>query len=150
MKAFTPLDITLFLPHRRPFLMVDSILSITDKNVLTAFRVQQDCIFNDNGVLNEAGLIENAAQTCSAIVGKSYFENGELTGRKTRLIGFISAIKKVTVRTCPEVGTTIRSTATLKSRSDTDQYSICAMECVVTENDKELLSCEMNLIIQEL
>ncbi|UGU15796.1 ABC transporter permease [Sinomicrobium kalidii] len=150
MKTPLHLDIRTLLPHRAPFLMIDNILSLTDVDVTTSFRIQKDCIFNDNGTFNETGLIENAAQTCSAIVGQRYFKNGKLINRKTRLIGFISTIKNVTVNTCPEVGRTIVSNATLKSRSDTGQYCLCSMECVVRESNRELLSCEMNLIIQEL
>lgn len=144
------LDIAKFLPHRPPFLMVDHVLSIDDGHVTTAFTIKSDCIFNENGVFNEAGLVENAAQTCSSIVGKSFFNENDLEGEGTKLIGFISAIKKVTLHKCPKVNSTIITNATLKSRFDTDEYSICTLHCIITLKDVELLSCELNLVIQEL
>ena len=147
---FLKLDITKFLPHRAPFLMVDNVLSIDDEHVSTSFKIQPDCIFIQDNVFNEVGLIENAAQTCSSIVGKSYFEEDDLEGEGTKLIGFISAIKKVTVYNCPNVGETIISNANLKSRLDLDHYSICTLECTISASNKELLSCEMNLFIQEI
>ena len=33
------LDITKFLPHRAPFLMVDHLLSIDDEHVSTSFKI---------------------------------------------------------------------------------------------------------------
>ena len=72
------LDITKFLPHRAPFLMVDHLLSFDDEHVSTSFKINPDCVFVNDNVFNEVGLIENAAQTCSSIVGKSYFEDDDL------------------------------------------------------------------------
>ena len=144
------LDIKRFLPHRAPFLMVDKVLSIDDEHVSTSFYINEDCIFNEAGVFNETGLIENAAQTCSSIVGKSYFKDDDILGEGIKLIGFISAIKKVNIIDCPKVGNTIITDAKLKSRFDTDEYSICTINCTTTSDHKELLSCELNLVIQEL
>ncbi len=151
MDKFQSLDITKFLPHRAPFLMVDKVLSIDDEHVATSFKIQEDCIFIDEkSQFNEVGLIENAAQTCSSIVGKSYFEDDDLEGEGTKLIGFISAIKKVTIHACPIIGDTIISKANLKSRFDADHYSICTLVCTISSSNQELLSCEMNLFIQEI
>lgn len=144
------IDITNFLPHRAPFLMVDKVLALDDENVVTSFKIKGDCIFLEDGVLNEVGMIENAAQTCSAIVGKSYFEDDDIEGEGTKLIGFISAIKKITVIGCPKLDEIITSKAKLKSRFDADGYSICTIQCSIYQEDQEMLSCELNLFIQEL
>ncbi|WMI69467.1 ABC transporter permease [Mangrovimonas sp. YM274] len=149
-EVFKALEISQFLPHRPPFLMVDYILSIGDDHVSTSFEIKPDNIFIEQGRFNEAGMVEHAAQTCSAIVGKSYYtRQGEEVLQEKKLIGFISAIKKVTIIECPKVGEIITSQATLKSRFDSDDYSICTFECKVRQEEKELLSCEMNLFIQE-
>jgi predicted hotdog family 3-hydroxylacyl-ACP dehydratase len=144
------LDITNFLPHRYPFLMVDKVLSIDDEHVATSFCIASDCIFVENGSLNEAGMIENAAQTCSSIVGKTYFEDDDITGEGNKLIGFISAIKKVNINACPPVGATVETRAELQSRFDADGYSISTIQCKIILNNEELLSCIMNLFIQEV
>jgi len=150
MDALHKLDISKFLPHKSPFLMVDNVISIDDNHVSTSFTIKPDCIFINNNRFNELGLVENAAQTCSAIVGKSYFEDDDLEGEGTNLIGFISAIKKVSIYACPKIGKTIISKASLISKLDLDHYSVCTIKCLIYEADKELLSCEMNLFIQEL
>lgn len=143
-------DITNFLPHREPFLMVDHVISIDDEHVSTIFTIKPTCIFNDNGVFNEAGMIENAAQTCSSIIGKSYFEEDDLEGKGAKLIGFISAIKKIQIIACPKIGSQITTQATIQSKLETDQYKMCAINCTISLDQVELLSCEMNLFIQEL
>ncbi|MDO6758587.1 ABC transporter permease [Tamlana sp. 2_MG-2023] len=150
MRNIQSLDIKKFLPHRAPFLMVDSVISIDDEHVATSFKIRQDDIFVVDGVFSEVGLVENAAQTCSSIVGKSYFDEDDVEGEGAKLIGFISAIKSVKVSACPKVGETIRSDANLVSRFDADDYSICTLSCTVSTSDKELLSCVLNLFIQKI
>jgi len=144
------INIKNFLPHREPFLMVDKVLELSEDFVATSFEIKPTCILIENNCFNEVGLIENAAQTCSSIVGKSYFEDDDVEGKGTKLIGFISAIKKVKILGCPKVGGTIITKASLKSRFDADAYSISTLECVVYNAGKEIASCEMNLFIQEI
>lgn len=150
MDLYQSLDIANFLPHRPPFLMVDRLLSIDKNHVSTSFEIKSDDLFVSDNVFNEVGLIENAAQTCSAIVGRSFFEDGDTIGRSNKLIGFISAIKEVIIHGRPTIGETIISKAKLKSRFDSNHYTICTLECDIFASTKQLLSCEMNLFIQEL
>lgn len=147
---YQEIDITKFLPHREPFLMVDNVLSIDDEHVSTSFTIKTDCIFNENGYFNEAGMTENAAQTCSSIVGKGYFQDDDVLGERTKLIGFISAIKTLQISRCPKVGTTIETYAKINSKLATDQYVMCSIACTISQNQEELLSCEMNLFIREI
>lgn len=144
------IDITNFLPHREPFLMVDKVLSLGEKHVSTSFYIGKKCVFVHKGVFVEVGLVEFAAQTCSSIVGKSYFDDDDIEGNGTKLIGFISAIKQVEVFSCPNIGSTIIAKANLISRFDTDEFCICTLQCDIYEGAKELLTCQMNLFIQEV
>ena len=144
------IDISNFLPHRPPFLLLDKILILNDEEVSASFKIKEDNLFVEHNCFNEMGLVENAAQTCSSIVGKSYFDDDDIEGEGAKLIGFISAIKKITAFSCPKVGSTIISNAKLTSRFDTDSYSVCSLECHIFEGTTLLLSCEMNLIIKDL
>ncbi len=150
MVDVSKLDISKFLPHRSPFLMVDKVLSIGEKHVSTSFQIKENNVFVENNLFNEIGLVECAAQTCSSIVGKSYFEDDDLEGLGTKLIGFISTIKSVQLYACAKVGATIKADARLVSRFDADEYTICTLNCKITDDTKELLSCEMNLFIREV
>ena len=150
MVDVSKLDFSKFLPHRPPFLMVDKVLSISDDHVSTSFEIKPDNVFVENNLFNEVGLVECAAQSCSSIVGKSYFDDDDLEGTGTKLIGFISTIKKVNLYDCAKVGSTIIADAQLVSRFDADDYTICTLSCKITDDEKELLSCEMNLFIREV
>ena len=150
MDEMDEIDITNFLPHRTPFLMVDKILSISNEHVITLFEIKQESVLVDNNTLSEVGLIENAAQTCSSIIGQSYFDEGDTEGKSNNVIGFISTIKNVIVHSCPRVGSVIKSKAKLLSSFNTEEYKISTISCVIYEGEKELLSCEINLFIREI
>ena len=149
MKA-TAVDIQNYLPHRAPMLMVDLILNIDSSSVETVFLVEEDNIFVQNNIFIEAGLIENTAQTCSAIVGKKYFfdDNG-LENENVNVIGFISALKNVKIHALPKVGETIITKADLVSKFTGDDYTLCTMSCQSSAKDQILLECEINLFIQK-
>jgi len=150
MKTTSAVDIQNYLPHRAPMLMVDLILNIDSTSVETVFLIEKDNIFVQNSVFIEAGLIENTAQTCSAIVGKKYFfdDNG-IENENVNVIGFISALKSVKVHALPKVGDTIITKADLVSKFTGDDYTLCTMSCKSLLEDQILLECEINLFIQK-
>ncbi len=132
-----------FLPHRDPMLMADYILELTKEKVVTSFEILKDNIFVHNNELVEAGLIENLAQTCSSILGQSFFKNPETD---TKVIGFITNIKKIELFALPKVGDKIISKASLISQFE----NICNIFCETFNNDELLIRAEINLFIQEV
>ncbi|WP_294249692.1 ABC transporter permease [uncultured Chryseobacterium sp.] len=132
-----------FLPHREPMLMTDYILELTPEKVVTSFVISPDNIFVHNHEFAEAGLIENAAQTCSSILGQSFFEKPEAD---TKVIGFITNIKKIEISGLPKVGDTIISRASLISQFE----NICHIFCETFNGDELLIRAEINLFIQEI
>lgn len=146
-----PIDIKHYLPHRTPMLMVDMITAMDDENVLTFFEIKPDNIFLNDGVFIESGLIENAAQTCSAIVAKDYYVDGDNHDKpNVSVIGFISALKTLRIHALPKAGSTIFTNATLASKFITESYTLCTMNCTTTCEDQTLLEGEINLFIQQI
>ncbi|WP_294232410.1 ABC transporter permease [uncultured Chryseobacterium sp.] len=143
IKEENIINIHNFLPHREPMLMTDYILELTKEKVITSFTIKEDNIFVDKGVFVEAGLIENSAQTCSSILGQSFFENPEAD---TKVIGFITNIKKIEIFSLPKAGSTIISKASLISQFE----NICHIFCETFLEDELLIRCEINLFIQEI
>jgi predicted hotdog family 3-hydroxylacyl-ACP dehydratase len=144
------IDIHDYLPHREPMLMVDFIVNINAENVETVFTIKEDNIFIDNGVFCEAGLIENAAQTCSSIVARSYFvDDDQCDIPDVDVIGFISSVKTIQIHVLPKAGCIITTTAHLISRFDTGMYTTCMMSCKSYCEGELLLEGEINLFIQE-
>jgi len=130
-------------------LMVDLIVAMDDENVETVFQIKEDNIFIENGLFSESGLIENAAQTCSAIIAKSYFIDENDVERNVDVLGFISSIKTVKIHSLPETGCEIVTKAALLSSFDTGIYTTCMMSCKSFCGDELLLEGEINLFIQE-
>jgi 3-hydroxyacyl-[acyl-carrier-protein] dehydratase len=143
IKEENLINIHNFLPHREPMLMADYILELTQEKVVTSFEILEDNIFVHNHEFIEAGLIENLAQTCSSILGQSFFENPEAD---TKVIGFITNIKKIEVFALPKVGDKIISKASLISQFE----NICQIFCESFNNDELLIRAEINLFIQEV
>ncbi len=152
MKAtdISNIDISNFLPHREPMLMVTSVLEIDEKSVATQFYISENCVFLKNTKLSETGLIENAAQAASAVVGQSFFEKDDLEGKGNKLVGYISAIKKVDIFQQPEIGETITTKAKLLSRFDTGGMTMCSLETETFLAEKLIVSSTMNFLIHEV
>jgi len=132
-------------------LMVDVLEEITATSVISVFKISEENVFVENNCFSEVGLIENAAQTCSSIVGQTFFFTEENDIKDdVKLVGFISGIKKASVFMLPKVNQTIKTAATLVSRFDTDDYSICTMKCVTSQDENLLFEAEINLFIQEV
>jgi predicted hotdog family 3-hydroxylacyl-ACP dehydratase len=149
-RARRKIDIKKFLPHRPPLLLVSNMPHIDDDSVITEFRITPDCVFVQNGRLSETGIIENAAQTSSAIVGQSYFDVEDLEGTSNNLIGYISAIKKAVVHQLPKLGETLVCKAKLVSRYDSEELSLCTISCSSFRNDDLIVDCTLNFLIHEV
>lgn len=144
------IDISNFLPHREPMQMVTSVLEIDEKSVATQFYISKDCIFLKDGKLTEPGLIENAAQAASGVVGQSFFEINDVEGTGNKVVGYISAIKKVEIFQLPKVGETIITKAKLLSRFDTGEMTMCSFEIETFVEGKLIVTSTMNFLIHEV
>ena len=145
------INIKNFLPHREPMLMATVTPYLDEDSVVTHFEITKDCIFlNSDGKLSEAGLIENAAQASTAIVGQSYFEDEDLEGEGNEIIGYISAIKKVEIHELPKATELLVTKAKLISRYDTGTMSVCTITSSTFRNDDLIVDCTFNFLIHEV
>ena len=144
------LDITKFLPHRQPMLMVDYITSIDEQSVTAEFFISEDCIFLTNDYLTEVGLIENAARTCSSIIGQTYFDKGDTEGKTNTIVGFISGIKKLTLHKLPKKENLLRTEAILVSMFETGEVSLGTISCSTFLKNEIIVDCTFNFLIKEV
>jgi len=144
-------QIAKYLPHNQPMLMVDIIDYIDDENVWTRFEIKDTTLFVENGFFTEAGLIENAAQTCSAIVGQHYFfDEHKQEIEDVKVMGFISAIKKIEVYSLPKAGSILKTKAKLDSKFIAETYQICTLEVEIFDAQLLILKGIMNLFLQKM
>ena len=150
-KARYNINIKNFLPHRKPMLMATITPYLDQDSVVTHFEIDENCVFlTSKGRLSETGVIENAAQASTAIVGQSYFDDGDLDGVGNKIVGYISAIKKAEIYQLPKVGELLVTKADLISRYDTGTMSICTVKSSTFRNDDLIVACTFNFMIHEV
>ncbi|MHC8947564.1 hypothetical protein [Sphingobacterium hungaricum] len=147
MELDNLIEIEPYLPHRKPMLMVDAIVEISAERVVCVFKIEKECVFVQNNQLQEAGLIEHMAQTCSSIMGQTYFENKQTDS--SRPIGFISAIKSLTINHLPEVGKLMRTESVLENKFYGDDYTLSTMLVNVVVDNEVIAEGTINLFLQE-
>lgn len=102
---YKDLDIDDLLPQKPPFVMVDGIDTYNATSLSSNFMVQAENLFNNNGILAAAGLIENMAQSVALHTGYGYY-----LLQKPAPLGYIGAIKNIEINALPKVGDTVITT----------------------------------------
>lgn len=98
------LEITALIAQRKPFIMVDKLLRVEGEEAETVFSVRADNYFLVNGSMVATGLIENMAQSASAMAGYEAL----LTGDKPTP-AFLVEVKRFSCSRQPVVGDTLRT-----------------------------------------
>ena len=97
-------DITRLIPQRAPILMVDALLEAQDDTATTCLTVRPDNYFLDeDGRLDETGLIEHIAQSASALAGYKALR----AGAEQPPVGYIGEVKRFRLLRRPQMGETV-------------------------------------------
>lgn len=137
----TGLQILELIPQRPPIVMVDTLISAAEKKTVSSFTITSDNIFAQNGKFREPGLIENIAQ--SAALGVGYLCKVE--NRKVP-VGFIGAIKKLSISELPNVGETIITEILV----DYEVFEASIVTGKIYLNDNLIVSCEMKIFLKSI
>ena len=136
-------DILDLLPQRPPFIMVDKLIYYDPIITKTVFTVREDNLFCKNGKMEEAGLIENIAQTCAARMG--FKEKTEPNRDGVIKIGFIGMIKKMDMFRSPRVGENLDTTVEIKE----EVFNSTLVETTVNIGEEVIAMCEMKIYLTE-
>lgn len=131
------------LPQRPPLIMVDRLTYFDPVIAKTVFTVQDDHIFCVDGRLEEAGLIENIAQTCAARTG--YEVKMRLKGDGTIKIGFIGMIKQMEIFRSPLAGEQLETTVEIVE----DVFSTTLVATKVEVGSELIATCEMKIFLTD-
>ena len=134
------IDILSLIPQRRPFVMIDRLLSFDEIESSTDFVIKEDNIFCKDGLFLETGIMENIAQTCAARIGYININNNESVK-----IGVIGSIKDLVITKLPEVGATLVTKVKVLS----EVFAITLVEAEVYDNDKLIAKCEMKISLTD-
>lgn len=140
MMEIKDIDILTLIPQRRPFVMVDRLLSFDETESSTDFVVREDNIFCKDGLFLETGIMENIAQTCAARIGYININNNESVK-----IGVIGSIKDLIITKLPKVGSRLLTKVKVLS----EVFAITLVEAEVFDNDELVARCEMKISLTD-
>ena len=104
------LSIDRLIPQRAPILMVDRLLEAQDDTARTCLTIRPDNFFLDeDGCLDETGLIEHIAQSASALAGYKALR----AGASRPPVGYIGEVKRFRLVRRPQAGEMLVTTVTL-------------------------------------
>ena len=137
------IDILELLPQRPPFVMVDKLTHYDKTSARSSFMVREGNLFCSGGRMEEAGLIENMAQTCAARMG--YRARMELQSDGMVRVGFIGAIRGITIVRVPLVGEVLTTTVEVKE----EIFSTSLVEIKVEVGDEVIASGSMKIFLTD-
>lgn len=129
-----------YIPQRDPICLVHTIYESTPESVKTGFVIEQDHVFVNNGVLTEAGITENLAQSAAAHAG--YIARQQNLPPK---VGFIGNIKDLKIDYLPKVNEEVITEVKIKAFV----MNVTLVTVTSTCNGKLVASCEMKIFLQE-
>ena len=121
--------------------MVDRLLHF-DRIVTTAeFAVREDNIFLEGDELQPEGLVENIAQTCAARIG---YVN--LMNKESVRLGFIGAVRNLSILGTPKIGETIETTITVKG----EIFQMTLVDAEIRLNGSVIVNAEMKIALSDI
>jgi predicted hotdog family 3-hydroxylacyl-ACP dehydratase len=131
------------LPQRKPYIMVDELIHYDDVTAKTVFEIHEENLFCENGEMQEAGLIENIAQTCAARTG--YKTKLEAGANETVKIGYLGMIREMQILRKAKVGETLTTTMEIKA----EIFSTTLVEAKVEVAGETIAACEMKIFLTD-
>lgn len=125
-----------YIPQKPPFIMVDNILSCNDMQTVTNFKINENNIFVKDNLLQEAGIIENIAQTCAARIGY-------LNQQQEIRVGVIGAIKNLEIYKLVAVNEIL--TTTIKTVAEV--FDSVIIDAEIYSNNLIIAKAEMKVFI---
>lgn len=116
--------------------MVGKLLSVVENSACSSFIINPDNVFVKNNLLQEAGLMENMAQT--AALGAGYVAQTE---NKPVAVGYIGGVKDLEIFSLPRVNDELITEITVENRI----LNVSVISGRVWHNDDLLARCEMKL-----
>ncbi len=128
------------IPQKQPFVLVESLLVVTDTTCSTTFTIPQNHVLCSEGKLTLAGLLENMAQSSGCKMGYDDF-----MAAKRQRRGFIGEIKDVVCNRLPLVGETLSTEVLVESKVF---GSVTIVSSKVMSNSELLASCRMKIFFE--
>ena len=128
------------IPQKPPFVMVGKLLSTDELRTRSGFHINGDNIFVKDGLFQEAGLMENIAQTAALRAGYvAQTENKPVT------VAYIGAVSNFEIFDLPKVNEEIETEITVENQI----FDVTILSGKIWQNGNLLAQCEMKLFISK-
>jgi len=128
------------IPQKPPFVMVGKLLSTDEISTRSSFHIIGDNVFVKDGLFQEAGLMENIAQTAALRAG--YVAQTE---NKPVAVGYIGAVSNFEIFDLPKVDDDIETEITVENQI----FDVTILSGKVWQSENLLAQCEMKLFISK-
>ena len=134
------IDILSLIPQRPPFVMIGSLVHADESCTRTSYTVPADNIFVENGLLREAGLVENIAQTAAARAGYQ-----AINENKPVMVGYIGAVKNLEILSLPGINEQLETEVTVVN----EIFNVTIVKGIVKCRQQVMAQCEMKIFISK-
>lgn len=127
------------IPQKPPFVMVGKLLDVQENSTRSSFLINHDNVFVKDGFFQEAGVMENIAQTAALRAG--YVAQAE---NKPVSLGYIGAVSNFEVFDLPEAGDEIITEISTQNQI----FDITVLSGKVWLGERLLAQCEMKVFVK--
>ena len=129
-------DITSLIPQKHPFVMVGKLLLVDEKITRSSFVIEPGNALVKNGFFQEAGLMENIAQTAA-------LRAGYLAHTENKLVenGYIGSVKNFEVYGLPQINDELVTEINIEDKV----FNVTVLTGKVWLNETLIASCEMKV-----
>ncbi|MDB5130111.1 3-hydroxyacyl-ACP dehydratase [Mucilaginibacter sp.] len=129
-------DITALIPQKYPFVFVDKLLYADDSLTRSSFVIKPGAVFVKGDLLQEAGLMENIAQTAALQAGYMARKANEPVKK-----GYIGNVKNLEVLKLPKVNEEITTEVSMGEQI----FNVIMITGKISLGDEVIASCEMKV-----
>jgi predicted hotdog family 3-hydroxylacyl-ACP dehydratase len=129
-------NIISFIPQKPPFVMVSKLLFTDEVSTRSSFLITGDNVFVKDSVFQEAGLLENMAQTAALRAG--YIAN---EGKNPVATGYIATVKDFEIYSLPKVNDELTTEITIEN----EIFDVTVFSGKVWHNKDLIAKCSMTV-----
>ncbi|RYC68461.1 hypothetical protein [Spirosoma sordidisoli] len=129
-----------FIPHRPPFVLVDTLYVCTDDEAVASFTIPEaGHVLVQDGLFQEPGLLEHQAQVSALQAGYQ--------ARQYQLppqMGYVAGFRHITIHGLPRSGEVVTTTVHTLTRLG----SLTALRAETRSEARLLASCEFTVVLE--
>lgn len=126
------------IPQKKPFVMIDKLISFSEKKLEAGLKVVENNIFFKDDVFQEAGLIEHMAQSVALHTGYDFYLKD-----KEAPVGYIGSINSIDIERLPKFEENLETTVEILQEFG----AITLVQIEVKIDGKKIASGQMKTVL---